>query len=136
MYKRVCHQCGVPNLLFAEGKKDDPSICHHCGVVLGPEINQQIGEAPVSLAAKKPHFPQVNDVLPTGHTVLAVYKNQFILAQSNHKESLTPFVVWNLDQDGDPYGGDYSTSIKSAEREYTARCFSWFGEGATSCQQQ
>ena len=24
------------------------SICHHCGVVLGPELNQQIGEEPVS----------------------------------------------------------------------------------------
>ena len=134
MYKRVCNQCGVPNLLFAEGKNEDPFICHHCGVVLGPELNQQIGEAPLPQATKIQHFPQVNDVLPTGHIVQAVYKNQTILAHLDSKPSPTPFVVWNLDQNGDPYGGGYFCDEARAGREFAERSFSWFKEEEISCQ--
>lgn len=125
MFKRVCNHCGVPNLLFAEVKKDDPSICHHCGVVLGPELNQQIGEAPLHPAPLLQHFPQVNDVLPTGHIILANYKNQYVLAQAGSPNPES-YVVWNLDQDGDPYGGGYFNNIERAEHEFADRCFGWF----------
>jgi hypothetical protein len=118
-------------MVLSQAKADTAWPCHHCGAELGPELNQRIGELPLSVALKTPHFPQVNDVLPTGHTVLAVYKNLFVLAQSNHPESPTPFVVWNLDQDGDTYGGGYFNDEEKAQREFVERCFPRLNLAAT-----
>lgn len=72
----------------------------------------------------------VGAIVIEGYQVLANYKNEFILAQALNLKNPEPWVVWNLDNDGVPYGGNHCASPKSAQVCFVERCFPWFWEEA------
>lgn len=81
---------------------------------------------------QKIKFPQVGQVLSSGYTVIANYNNSYVLAYS--KKAPDPYVVWNLDRDGDTVNGRYRSDLESAQKEFTASCFQWFYEPVTQDQ--
>ncbi len=75
--------------------------------------------------------PMVGSVVITGYRVLGNYRNEYIIAQSANEKSPEPFVVWNLDSEGDPYSG----IGKPAQTEFVSRCFPWFWEQPEPAQE-
>lgn len=71
---------------------------------------------------------QVGQILPTGHKVLANYKNSIILACHQNLEAPEPWVTWHLNGDGERYSGSYFDNQESAERYFAYLCFEWADE--------
>ncbi|MGE5494585.1 MAG: hypothetical protein ACM3S4_04715 [Burkholderiales bacterium] len=118
MVKRKCPVCG--NYMFTA---NETKVCKcSCGEKLGPELNMQIGEKDKKPAA----FPVVGEVLANGYMVLAIWKKEYVLAVSEDKNVLQPYVTWYLDQNGQTYGGTYFADKGDAERHFAALCFKWF----------
>lgn len=72
--------------------------------------------------------PLMGIIALNGHVVLANYRDQYVLAQSLNHKSPEPFVVWDLNVDGEPYNGSYCTSLETAQMKFVERCFPWFWE--------
>lgn len=71
---------------------------------------------------------QVGQILPTGHKVLANYKNSIILACHQNLEAPEPWVTWHLNGDGERYSGSYFDNQESAERYFAYLCYDWADE--------
>ena len=54
-----------------------------------------------------------------GYTVIAMSRDQCVLAHNRTPNVPEPYVVWHLDPDGDPYGGHYFKDLDVA-----GQCFS------------
>lgn len=119
MVKRICPNCGQTNFSDAG---DKPWKCKNCNTDLGPELNMNIGERPKSASG----FPVVGQVLPNGYTVLANFKNKFVLAINKNCGNSEQYATWHLDQDGDTYYGSYFRSREKTERHFASLCFDWF----------
>ena len=118
MVKRKCPVCGKYKFTANETKVNKCT----CGADLGPELNKAIGEAD----EKPVVFPQVGEVLESGHMVLAVWKKEYVLAVSENKDNPEPYVTWHLDQNGQPYSGSYFKDAFNAEKQFASLCFKWF----------
>lgn len=70
---------------------------------------------------QKIKFPQVGQTLSSGYTVIANYNNRYVLAFS--EKAPDPYVVWNLDRDGDTINGRYRSNLESAQKEFADSCF-------------
>lgn len=71
---------------------------------------------------------QIGQILPTGHKVLANYKNSIILACHQNPEAPEPWVTWHLNGAGERYSGSYFADQESAERYFAYLCFEWADE--------
>ncbi|MFV0351717.1 MAG: hypothetical protein ACK5JF_05320 [Oscillospiraceae bacterium] len=66
--------------------------------------------------------PMVGAIIITGYEVLANYRNQYVLAKSQNGKTPEPYVVWALDEDGDPHTGNYCTTLETAKKVFFERC--------------
>lgn len=56
-----------------------------------------------------------------GYSFVGNINNRVVLA--HNPKAAEPWVVWNLDGDGDPYSGSYFSNRESAAREFCERAF-------------
>ncbi len=55
------------------------------------------------------------------YRVVSNTNNRVVLA--HNPKAVEPWVVWWLDQDGDPYSGSYFSSRSAAIKEFISRSF-------------
>lgn len=56
-----------------------------------------------------------------GYAIVGNINNLVVIA--HNPKAVEPWVVWNLDSDGDPYSGSYFSSREAAVREFCERAF-------------
>lgn len=56
-----------------------------------------------------------------GYSFVGIINNRVVLA--HNPKAAEPWVVWNLDIDGDPYSGSYFSSRDTAVKELFERAF-------------
>ena len=56
-----------------------------------------------------------------GYSFVGNINNRVVLA--HNPKAAEPWVVWNLDSDGDTYSGSYFSNRKSAVKEFCERAF-------------
>ncbi len=67
-----------------------------------------------------------NSIINKQYEVIADYNMQFVLCHSTNVETPEPWVVWNVDSNGNTYCGRYFASKRRAEEKYCELCFDWF----------
>lgn len=73
--------------------------------------------------------PQVGDLLPSGYTVEARYKNLYVLAHSKNPDVPEPYAVWSLNREMDTINGRYFLNPQRAEEEFFGLCIDWYFDG-------
>lgn len=70
----------------------------------------------------------VGEKLGNGYILDAIFRNQYVLAHSPNPETPEPYVVWDLDKDGDTRNGRYFVRLSKAEKCFAGLCFSTFSQ--------
>jgi len=118
MVKRVCPVCGGEMFSAAVQEK---WTCPFCGAEVGSLLN---------MGAEGKGYPVVGQIFPDGYEVLAVYMNQYVLAQNleNHMSR----VVISMNQNGECIDAEFFKEAISAELCFAERCFRWYKRPGTN----
>lgn len=75
---------------------------------------------------RKPPSPNrsgVNWIYVWGYTVLSNHMNDYILVVSHDEQTPEPYVVFQLNSDGERISGRYFSEYEKAERAFVEVCF-------------